>query len=139
MMTRAITRPRILLAEDDDDTRSGLADLLVDAGFDVAPVASGTEMLELLSSSTEEAAGSPDLIITDVIMPGFSGIHVIEELRAEGWRQPIVVISGFDPATVESRIAPLRGVCFLAKPLDPPEVVALARTLTAPPTTRSDN
>lgn len=129
-MTRAITRPRILLAEDDDDTRSGLADLLGAAGFDVEPVASGSEMLESLSAQDLGGPGSPDVIITDVIMPGFSGIHVIEELRAEGWRQPIVVISGYDPSTVESRIAPLQGVRFLAKPLDPPQVVALVESLT---------
>ena len=129
-MTRAITRPRILLAEDDDDTRSGLADLLGAAGFDVEPVASGSEMLESLSAQDLGGPGSPDVIITDVIMPGFSGIHVIEELRAEGWRQPIVVISGYDPSTVESRIAPLQGVCFLAKPLDPPQMVALVESLT---------
>lgn len=129
-MTRAITRPRILLAEDDDETRSGLADLLGAAGFDVEPVASGTEMLETLSSLMLAGPDSPDVIITDVIMPGFSGINVIEELRAEGWRQPIVVISGFDPAVVESRIAALRDVSFLPKPLDPPEIVALVQSLT---------
>lgn len=129
-MTRAITRPRILLAEDDDETRSGLADLLGAAGFDVEPVASGSEMLESLSAQDLGGPGGPDVIITDVIMPGFSGIHVIEELRAEGWRQPIVVISGYDPSTVESRIAPLRDVRFLAKPLDPPKVVELLESLT---------
>ena len=131
-MTRAITRPRILLAEDDDETRSGLAELLCAAGFDVDPVASGTEMLEALASRDLGGPECPDIIVTDVIMPGFSGINVIEELRAEGWHQPIVVISGYDRDTVTSRISPLRDVQFLAKPLDPPEVVALMRTLAKP-------
>lgn len=127
-MTRAPKRPRILLAEDDDDMRSGLAELLRTAGFDVEQVASGTEMLETLSLA-DDGPDSPDVIITDVIMPGFSGINVIEELRAEGWRQPILVISGFDATTVAARVARLRGVRFLAKPLDPPEVLALVQQL----------
>ncbi len=130
-MTEAHRRLRILLAEDDDDMRESLADVLSAAGFDVARVSSGTEMLEALSDA-DAGPEAPDVIITDVIMPGFSGINVIEELRAEGWRQPILVISGFDATTVSRRIERLRDVRFLAKPLDPPEVIALVAELAGP-------
>lgn len=130
-MPEAHKRLRILIAEDDDDVRDGLADLLVAAGFDVTRVASGTELLETLSDAVDADASLPDLIITDVIMPGFSGINVIEELRAEGWHQPIVVISGFDATTVARRVEHLHDVRFLPKPLDPPQVVALVAELAA--------
>ena len=131
-MTLDHPRLRILLAEDDDEMRASLAELFGDAGFEVVPVASGTEMLEALSDVMLEGPGSPDVIVTDVIMPGFSGINVIEELRAEGWRQPILVISGFDAATIASRVARLRDVRFLAKPLDAPQVIAAVEELAYP-------
>ncbi len=130
-MTEAHKRLRILIAEDDDDVRDGLADLLVAAGFEVARVASGTELLEALAEALDAGASAPDLIITDVIMPGVSGINVVEELRAEGWHQPVVVISGFDAATVAHRVEHLSDVRFLPKPLDPPQVVALVAELAA--------
>ena len=85
-----------------------------------------------MSDAADAGPEAPDFIITDVIMPGFSGINVIEELRAEGWRQPILVISGFDATTVSRRIERLRDVRFLAKPLDPPEVIALVAELAGP-------
>jgi DNA-binding response OmpR family regulator len=131
-MTGAHKRLRILLAEDDDDMRASLADLLCAAGFEVEPVSNGTEMLEALSLASEAGPDTPDVIITDVIMPGFSGINVVEELRAEGWRQPILVISGFDRTTVSLRVERLRDVRFLAKPLDPPEVLAVVAELCGP-------
>ena len=133
-MAAAHRRLRILLAEDDDDMRASLSELFGAAGFEVAPVASGTEMLEALSNVMLEGPGAPDIIVTDVIMPGFSGINVIEELRAEGWRQPILVISGFDAATIASRIARLVDVRFLAKPLDAPQVIAVVEELAYPVT-----
>lgn len=128
-MTDAHKHLRILLAEDDDEMRDCLVELLDAAGFAVEPVASGTEMLEALSMAGEAGPDAPDVIITDVMMPGFSGINVIEELRAEGWRQPILVISGFDANTVSSRVERLRDVRFLPKPLDPPRVLALVAEL----------
>lgn len=128
-MNEAHRRLRILIAEDDDDVRDGLADLLAGAGFDVMRVASGTELLEALADAVGSAASAPDLIITDVIMPGFSGINVVEELRAEGWHQPVLVISGFDATTVARRVERLSDVRFLPKPLDPPQVVALIAEL----------
>ncbi|MBI1949595.1 MAG: response regulator [Deltaproteobacteria bacterium] len=131
-MMAAHKRLRILLAEDDDDMRASLADFLCAAGFEVAPVSNGTEMLEALSLASEVGPDAPDVIITDVIMPGFSGINVIEELRAEGWRQPILVISGFDPTTVSLRVERLRDVRFLPKPLDPPQVLAVVAELCGP-------
>ncbi|MGE5409976.1 MAG: LytR/AlgR family response regulator transcription factor [Clostridiales bacterium] len=67
---------KILIIEDDIEVRSGLIDLLEESGFKVIPSSTGKEGL-LLSKEL-----LPDLIISDIMMPGLSGIDVIKELNS---------------------------------------------------------
>jgi CheY-like chemotaxis protein len=114
-------RPRILLAEDDHDVRVALAHLLELAGYDVSPVANGAEMLDVLAASIllEADASPPDIIITDVRMPGFNGLSIVEGLRANGWTQPVIVISAFGDENMKERISRMDHTAFFAKPFDP--------------------
>jgi CheY-like chemotaxis protein len=114
---------RVLLAEDDGDVRAGLARLLRHDGYDVVEVCDGAQLLEVVAGwLTGESPACPDVIVTDVRMPGFSGLSVIEGLRAGGMRQPVIVMSAFGDAAMRERIESLSEVRFLAKPFDPAEL-----------------
>jgi CheY-like chemotaxis protein len=136
-MTR--NRPiRVLLAEDDHDVRFALSRLLEFAGYDVQAVSNGAEMLDVLGASIllERKDPAPDVIITDVRMPGFNGLNIIEGLRATGWTQPVIIISAFGDESLQERVARLGSAQFFAKPFEPDQLErTLARFGTAAMTT----
>jgi CheY-like chemotaxis protein len=93
-------------------------------------VSTGSELLEVLAQVSLGLAECPDLIITDIHMPGIPGLSVVEELRAEHWLAPIIVISAFARRPgVAARIALLDSVCVVEKPFDPAALAALADAL----------
>lgn len=114
-------RTRVILAEDDPDVREGAAQLLRRVGFEVTTAASGTELLEKLAGRLlrDGDGRSADVIVTDVRMPGFNGLRVVEGLRAAGWQQPVVVITAFADAALRERVGRLPSTALLAKPFAP--------------------
>ncbi|HEX8483064.1 MAG TPA: response regulator FixJ [Allosphingosinicella sp.] len=76
------------VVDDDDAMRHSLAFLLETAGHDVRTYASAVEFLETV------AAMERGCIVTDVRMPGLSGIELVERLKATGVADPVIVITG---------------------------------------------
>lgn len=114
---------RVLVAEDDDDIRDTVRDLLEVEGYEVECVASGGDLLAYLSSwilDEPTAKGAPaDVIVTDVRMPGFNGLNIVEGLRANGFRQPIVVMTAFCDDAMRARVSGMGAATLLEKPFDP--------------------
>ncbi len=79
---------KILLIEDDPTLRFAVSEFLRSEEFDCRDVSSGQEGMELLSE------WEPDLIITDLLMPGKDGLQVITEVRELGQAIPILVMTG---------------------------------------------
>ena len=82
---------RILLVEDADDVRDAFKMWLMQGGFDVIEASNGGEAVELCQREV------PDLVITDLQMPGIDGITAIKYIRRdERLREiPIVAISAY--------------------------------------------
>ena len=81
---------KILIIEDDPSLIKALTDRLKVAGYEAVSAPDG-------KSGVEQAIEQlPDLIITDVIMPGFPGSHVVRELQADDRTKniPVIVMSG---------------------------------------------
>jgi DNA-binding response OmpR family regulator len=110
---------RILLAEDDDDTRDALASALEMDGHQVVQVADGQHLLEALSSeSWPPHRGRPfDLLITDLRMPGWSGLQSIARLRRSYWRTPVIAITAFSNDEMSQEAESSAAVLF-KKPFD---------------------
>jgi len=119
---------RVLLADDDRELRRMLAAELRKIGFVVTEAATGFELVERLADATVQNEAF-DLIVTDVRMPGVTGLLVAEGLRSSNrhgsWATPILVITAFgDPEThAEARRL---GVVLLDKPFDLDEFRACA-------------
>lgn len=113
-------RARILLAEDDTDIRNELVRLLRLGGHEVYALRDGSELMDAMSAwiLAEEPDPPIDLIITDVRMPGFNGLSIVEGLRANGWTKPIIVISAFGDSEMRERIGAMPDVVFFDKPFD---------------------
>jgi CheY-like chemotaxis protein len=107
----------ILLVEDDEVLRELLAAVLGHCGYEVSIAADGSEAL----AAVHGRAGGFALVVSDVIMPGMSGLDLARRLRSEGESVPILLLSGYGEADLAS-VAGL-AVAFVEKPL-PPSVFA---------------
>jgi CheY-like chemotaxis protein len=99
---------RVLIVDDDADTREALAAALLDAGFDVAQVASGKQALERM-----EKHGEPDVVLLDLWMPDMNGAQLMERIRTS--RARVIVLTGDSSARL---IRFARSAKLLAKPID---------------------
>jgi CheY-like chemotaxis protein len=115
----AVERLRILLAEDHPETRALLATMLRGQGYEVLEAANGYEFLAVVSRAWLQRSGRfPDLIITDVRMPGPSGLRIIESLRASYWFIPVIVITAFGDPETHEEAARLGAHAVIDKPFD---------------------
>lgn len=112
--------PRVLLADDDDAIRWALSAALQMDGYDVDAVADGSALLEHIATSMlrERDRVRPDVVVTDVRMPGSSVLHVLEELRHGGWATPVIVLSAYADENVRTRVRRLGASILLDKPVD---------------------
>jgi DNA-binding NtrC family response regulator len=112
--------PRVLLAEDDDDLRWVLSNLLKTDGYDVVAVPDGRALLEHLGAAIllEHRDAPPDVIVTDIRMPGLTGMQILESVRSRGWNTPVVLISAFADDATRRKADALGATAFLGKPID---------------------
>jgi putative two-component system response regulator len=113
----------ILIAEDDEPSRSLIRTVVSRAGYRVIEASNGRAALATIE------AERPDLVLLDVRMPGLDGIEVTRNLRARQSTEllPIILVTGL--AALEDKVAGLDAGAtdFLPKPFDPPELVARIR------------
>ena len=105
---------RILFVEDEDAVRKVSARLLRARGYEVIEAADGEEALVI----AEENAGQIDLMISDVIMPGLDGPHLLKAARPYLAGAPVMFISGYAEAEFSKVLEGEEGVSFLPKPID---------------------
>jgi AmiR/NasT family two-component response regulator len=117
---------RVLVAEDDPVIALGLAERLRSLGHEpVGPVGDGEEAVALAKTS------SPDLYLFDVEMPELDGLAAAVQLAGEGFRRPVVVVTGVDdPGLVDRSIASGVGA-YLTKPIDTRELAAAIKLAAA--------
>ncbi|WP_058836193.1 nitrogen regulation protein NR(I) [Luteimonas abyssi] len=117
--------PRIWVVDDDRSVRYVLSAALAEAGYDVAGFDSAAAVLTALG-----ARPVPQLLFTDVRMPGDDGLVLLERLKVSYPQLPVIVMSAY--TDVASTAGAFRGGAhdFLSKPFDLDDAVALAaRTL----------
>ena len=105
---------RILFVEDEKVVRVIAARLLRERGYEVIEASDGEEALAL----AEQHAGTIDLMISDVIMPGMDGPTLLKVARPYLGDAPVMFISGYAEAEFSDLLEGETGVSFLAKPLD---------------------
>jgi two-component system, OmpR family, KDP operon response regulator KdpE len=114
-----MTRSKILVVEDDDDLRQGLALRLRASGYDVVLAADG---LAAVSVARRE---QPDVVLLDIGLPGGNGLTVLRRYAdcTELMFIPVVVLTGRDPMAVEGAVRQFGVAGFLTKPADNGELL----------------
>ena len=118
-------RPGILLAEDDPELRSLIASQLRSAGYEVHEARNGGELIDFVANTLLFAArlAKPALIITDVRMPGLTGLEVIHGIQRARYGAPVIVITAFGSAETHERARELGALEVFDKPFDIDELV----------------
>lgn len=120
-------RPRVLLAEDDEDFRRLLTTTLEEDGYSVTGVGTGVALLSELHA-VFQGAEPPALVISDERIPGIRGMAALTQARDWGWSMPLVLITAFgdDDLAAQARAA---RIVMLRKPFPLDELRALVREL----------
>lgn len=108
---------RVLVADDDEDTRHLVTSTLESEGYEVNEASSGTDLLRALEPITMDlqSPDGVDLIVLDQRMPGMSGLEIVRRLRAAHWVTPAILMTGFAEPNIVAEAARL-GVPVLSKP-----------------------
>lgn len=110
---------RILLAEDDADMRSLVADALRGDGYDVVELTDGGRLLVNIAARLKDGTGgdSLDLIVSDIRMPICSGLQILSALRDAHWNTPVILMTAFGDDATRRQAEGLSAVLF-DKPFD---------------------
>jgi len=108
-----MTRPRVLVAEDDPGMLAWLTDLLTEHEVEVIAARSGVEVLHHINNDAPIA-----MAIVDVHMPPPSGLRVVALARLSGFRRPFLLITAFPDEALQKWAAAMEGVSLLAKPFE---------------------
>jgi DNA-binding NtrC family response regulator len=120
----AMKKPSILLIDDDQSLRRVIEYGLTEQGYQVRAAASGEEGLRLLDQQPAAA------VITDITMPGMTGMEVLAAVRQRDAETPVIIITAY--GTIESAVEAMRQGAFdyLTKPFDRDELrMTLERAL----------
>jgi len=82
-----MSKANILVVEDDPSIRFGLTEVLTHEGYEVSEWSEGTGTLNAVTETL------PDLIILDVMLPGMSGFEIARNLRKQGCRIPVLMLT----------------------------------------------
>ena len=115
---------KVLIAEDDDNIRNGLAELLRGEGYATLTAGNGSEALAAFKRT------APDFICLDIMMPGMNGYDVCREIRKKNATVPIIFISAKSEEVDKVLGLELGADDYILKPFGVREVLARIRAVT---------
>jgi FixJ family two-component response regulator len=102
----------ISIIDDDEFVRDAVRDLVRSLGYDAKAFASAKDYLQ------SDSVWASSCLITDLQMPGMSGVELQDHLIAEGNPTPVIFMTAFFDEKVRSRVLKAGGHGFFKKPLD---------------------
>ena len=107
---------RVLYADDEPDIREvAVLALELDVGIKACPAGSGAEAMAILEADEFK----PDVVLLDVMMPDKDGPAVLVELRARGFRMPVIFITARAQSHELAHYLKLGAEGVITKPFDP--------------------
>ena len=119
-------RSRVLVVEDDGSMREAIERLLAAAGFEAVAYVSAESLL------ADDAAHDRGCVISDLRLPGMSGLDLLAELRARGWRAPLILITAYDAPGLNDEALRRGAAAYLVKPFHGTALLAAVRAVIAP-------
>jgi FixJ family two-component response regulator len=111
----------ICIIDDDPWARSGLEELVLALGFPTRTFESAEQFAE------SDVISQTKCVITDVQMPGLSGLDLQKRLRTEGHKTPVILVTAYPSEAYRARALSEGAVALLTKPFDPTLMVDCIR------------
>ena len=116
----------IAIVDDDEALREAMECFVQSLGYNVSTFGSADEFLK------SEQVSKTSCLITDLHMPGLSGLDLQDRLIAQGHRFPIIFITGYPDEDVRARAMKAGAIAFLSKPFNADHLIGyLERALKA--------
>jgi two-component system NtrC family sensor kinase len=103
---------KVLIIDDEEGIRKVLSITLADAGYQVLTAADGESGIRLCRES------SPQIVITDIRMPGMDGIEVLRRIKGEDSEKEVIVVTAFGEMDIAIRALQLDASDFITKPMN---------------------
>lgn len=110
--SKSASNRTVLVVDDEPDVLRLIQSILTDEGYDVIPAKSADHAIKAF----ERLPRPPDLVLTDVVMPGMSGPMLVEHLLRTSPDLKVLFMSGYDDRQVVQRYVIERGFSLIAKP-----------------------
>jgi CheY-like chemotaxis protein len=122
---RSDSAPLVLIVEDDPETRQLYITVFASEGFRTDAAHNGLQALDKANASP------PDLILTDIAVPGIDGIELCRRLRSNKRTEgiPLLAVTGYDDRHYPDRVLQAGANRVLLKPLHPETLIEEARRL----------
>lgn len=126
--------PHILLAEDDDEMRRLLAQAVCAAGYEVIQCRDGMDFLKRLESFiVNKGTLDFELIISDILMPGLTGLEILEDLHECKGFPPMILITAFGDKEVHKKAEKFGAAAIFDKPFEIDDLLSKVREIVPPP------
>jgi FixJ family two-component response regulator len=112
----------ISIVDDDAFARDAIGDLIQSLGYQAVTFPSAEQFL------VSDCVGEVACLITDVQMPGMSGLDLQIHLKAAGYDTPVIVISAFPEERSRTRALNAGAVAFLSKPFEEKSLISCINT-----------
>lgn len=112
-----MNKARLLIVDDDRALLNSVVMILEDEGYEVFFASSGKEALEKLRQNNY------DVVLTDIKMPGMSGIELIEAIKSLGIDAPIILMTAFVEIKTTIEAIKKNAFDFIIKPYNPQELI----------------
>jgi len=116
-----VSKPVILIVDDEEGIRESLSGILEDEGYDILTADSGEEAVRILRET------SPDLIFLDIWLTGIDGIKTLQEIKAMKSDVPVIMISGHGSIELAVKATQTGAYDFLEKPLSLERVLLVSK------------
>jgi len=117
----SISKPRVLVVDDESGIRESLSAILSDEGYQVDAVGSAEEALE------RATAEEPEVMLLDVWLPGIDGLEALSRLQSFPRPPAVIMISGHGTIETAVRATKLGAFDFIEKPLSLSKIIVLVR------------
>ena len=108
---------RILLVDDEDEFVDTLAERLQLRGYHAETVEDGEKALRIMEENC------PDLVVLDLKMPGLGGMEVLREIKKQGYKIPVILLTGHGSTKEGIEGMKLGAYDYLIKPIDIDELI----------------
>jgi DNA-binding response OmpR family regulator len=137
MQTHPSAEPqsKVLLAEDEPGLRRLLGKVLRDAGYDVVEAPDGAALWHEIVNwqDDDDDPREPDLIISDIHTPGWTGLEVLRRFRSFNWSTPVILMSAFTDLPSYQEALLLGATHVFNKPFDVHQLLLAIRRVLGDP------